>query len=107
MTKATRTTTRTHQTGATTPTVESRETCHADRWGRLIGGLVQTWEVDYADVPDAKLSDRPYYPAAGHYFAACPHSMRGGERYGASQSDVLFTAADAELLARRAAKASA
>lgn len=96
MTKATYTTTRTQQVGkGTNKAVESRETAHADRWGRLIGGIMETWEVDYELVPgNPAPSTSPWHPVPGHYFAASPHSMRKGERYGASQGTTLFTTAE-------------
>lgn len=71
-----------------------RETAHADRWGRLIGGRASTWEEHHEETGEpARADGRGFYRPAGHLFAFEPHAMRSGEVYGASQSTQYFTTA--------------
>jgi len=66
---------------------EVRETAHADRWGRLIGGRASTWEEHHEVTGEPDRADgRPWHKPAGHLWAFEPHAMRAGKGYGAIQT---------------------
>lgn len=80
-----------------TRSTSTRETCHKDRLGRLIGGHVTTTDGEF--VAHAEGEPLPagvwgtYSFRPGPFFAYCPHSTRNGSLFGASQSTVYFATA--------------
>lgn len=67
-----------------------------DKWGRVIGAEISTFDAEWTlmtEEPKNWSSYSLYEP--GHYFAARCQQTRGGKKYGAWQSEVFFTSAEA------------
>lgn len=60
----------------------------ADEKGRMIGAIIETWEVDFVPSDDPMRGYSTVEP--GRYLAFEPHATRNGNHYGAGQRSQLF-----------------